>query len=75
MSASLIGRLESSGFRLSTATVSMSLTGSYFSSESAPTPFHHGKNEIKAIEASCDAYLHKQFSPRSLTNAIERRAA
>src|SRR6185369_15788465 len=42
MSASLIGRLESSAFRLSTSTVSMSLTGSCFSSESAPRPFHHG---------------------------------
>ena len=40
--ASLIGRLGSSTFRLSTATVSMSLTGSCFSSESAPRPFHHG---------------------------------
>src|SRR5262249_34936376 len=33
----LIGR-----FRLSTPAVSMSLTGSCFSSESAPRPFHHG---------------------------------
>jgi hypothetical protein len=36
MSASLIGRLGSSTFRLSAAAVSMSLTGSCFSSESAP---------------------------------------
>jgi hypothetical protein len=36
MSASLIGRLGLSAFRLSTITVSMSLTGSCFSSESAP---------------------------------------
>jgi hypothetical protein len=36
MSASLIGRSGSSAFRLSTCTVSMSLTGSCFSSESAP---------------------------------------
>src|SRR5262249_50629220 len=36
MSASLIGRSGSSAFRLSTTTVSMSLTGSCFSSESAP---------------------------------------
>ena len=36
MSASLIGRLGSSTFRLSTTTVSMSLAGSRFSSESAP---------------------------------------
>src|SRR5216684_2619906 len=42
MSASLIGRLGSSAFRLSTTTVSMSLAGSCFSSESAPRPFHHG---------------------------------
>ena len=42
MSASLIGRLGSSAFRLSTITVSMSLTGSCFSTELAPGPFHHG---------------------------------
>src|SRR6516164_8328975 len=41
-SASLIGRLRSSTFRLSATAVSMSLTGSCFSSESAPRPFHHG---------------------------------
>src|SRR5512132_701733 len=42
MSASLIGHSGSSALRLSTTTVSMSLTGSCFSSESAPRPFHHG---------------------------------
>jgi hypothetical protein len=43
MSASLIGHLGSSTFRLSTtATVSMSLAGSCFSSESALGPFHQG---------------------------------
>src|SRR5213595_4104445 len=42
MSASLIGRLGSSTFRPSAAAVSMSLTGSCFSSESAHRPFHHG---------------------------------
>src|SRR5271170_3749357 len=42
MVASLIGRLGSSTFRLSTAAVSMSLAGSCFSLESAPGPFHHG---------------------------------
>ena len=36
MSASLIGHSGSSAFRLSTTTVSMSLTGSCFSSESSP---------------------------------------
>ena len=45
MSASLIGRLGSSAFRLSTSTASTSLTGSCFSSESAPRPFHHGVRE------------------------------
>jgi uncharacterized protein (DUF1810 family) len=40
--ASLIGRSGSSAFRLSTTTVSMSLAGSCFSSESAPRPFQHG---------------------------------
>src|SRR5258706_7679420 len=42
LSASLIGRLGSSAFRLSTTTVSMSLTGSCFSSESASRPFQYG---------------------------------
>src|SRR6476620_420729 len=41
-SASLSGRLGSSAFRPSTTTVSTSLAGSCFSSESAPRPFHHG---------------------------------
>src|SRR5258708_20182748 len=40
MSASLIGRLGSSAFRPSTTTVSMSLAGSCFSSESAPGPLY-----------------------------------
>ena len=42
MSASLIGRLGSSAFRVPTTAVSISLTGSRFSSESAPRPFHYG---------------------------------
>ena len=41
-SASLIGRPRSSAFRLSAGTVSMSLAGSRFSSDSAPGPFQHG---------------------------------
>src|ERR1700690_3031351 len=45
LSASLIGRSGSSTFRLSTTAVSMSLTGSCFSSESALRPFHHGIRE------------------------------
>src|SRR5947207_15445363 len=42
VSASLIARLASSGFRPSTTAVSMSLAGSCFSTESAHRPFHHG---------------------------------
>src|SRR5262249_2641631 len=42
MSASLIGRLVSSAFRLSTTSASVSLAASCFSSESAPRAFHHG---------------------------------
>jgi hypothetical protein len=42
MSASLIGRLRSSAFRLSNVAVSMSLAGSRFSSDSALRPFQHG---------------------------------
>src|SRR6201987_6490899 len=42
MSASLIGHLGSSTFRLSINAVSMSLAGSCFPSEAAPGPFHHG---------------------------------
>ena len=42
MSASLIGRLGSSAFRLSTAAMAMSLAGSCFSTDSARRPVHHG---------------------------------
>ena len=31
-------------------------------------------NEKKAIEAGCNAYLHKPFSPHALIDAIEKRA-
>src|ERR1700722_10514857 len=43
--ASLIGRLGASAFRLSTVTVSGSLAGACFSTESAQRPFHHGIRE------------------------------
>src|SRR5262249_30142762 len=42
MSASLIGRLGSSTFRLSTNSSVDVAHGSRFSSDSAPRPFHHG---------------------------------
>jgi DNA-binding response OmpR family regulator len=31
------------------------------------------QNKKKAIEAGCNAYLHKPFSPRSMIEAIEQR--
>jgi hypothetical protein len=52
MSASLIGRFGSSAFRLSTTSVSMSLTGSRFSPESALGPFHHGNMQKNAIDVA-----------------------
>src|SRR5262245_48609592 len=64
-SASLIGRLGSSTFRLSTTPVSMSLTGSRFSSDSAPRPFHHGGSKVQS-ERNChvaDGFLHPSLSP------------
>jgi len=45
MSASLSGRLGSSAFRLSTITVSTSLAGTRFSSESAPGPSIMGSED------------------------------
>src|SRR6476469_1932557 len=67
-SASLIGRLGSSAFRLSTTAVSMSLTGSRFSSESAPRPFHHGiRGRGGAI--SYAALRQTSAGPGGLTNS------
>ena len=45
MSASLIGRMKSSAFRLSTITVSRSLASTRFSSESAPGPSIMGSED------------------------------
>jgi len=33
------------------------------------------QNEIKAIEAGCDSYLHKPFSAHTLIDAIDKRAS
>ena len=33
------------------------------------------QNKKEAIDAGCNAYLHKPFSPHTLINAIEKRAA
>ena len=60
MSASLIGRLGSSTFRLSTAAVSMSLTGSCFSSESAPRPLY-GAFLVKKFKVGGASFFVHQF--------------
>ena len=58
MSASLIGRLGSSAFRLSTTAVSMSLAGSCFSSESAPGPLYGGFF-VKKLGQGGEAFLRR----------------
>src|ERR1700733_7808625 len=75
MSASLIGRLGSSAFRLSIATVSTSLTGSCFSSESAPRPFHHGiRRRGGAIFGSALPSEERQIQADMRTHLIHRPA-
>ncbi len=64
MSASLIGRLGSSTFRLSATAVSMSLTGSRFSSES-----HQGPS-IMGFE---DEVEQSQVRPCRQTNGRSKR--
>jgi hypothetical protein len=60
MSASLIGRWGSSAFRLSTITVSMSLAGSCFSSESAPRPLY-GAFLVKKFKVGGACFFVDQF--------------
>ncbi len=60
MSASLTGRLGSSTFRLSTAAVWMSLTGSCFSSESAPRPLY-GAFLVKRFKQGGASFFLRQF--------------
>jgi hypothetical protein len=57
--ASLIGRLRSSTFRLSATAMSMSLTGSRFSSESAPGPLY-GASFVKKFGSATHVFL-RQF--------------
>jgi hypothetical protein len=59
MSASLIGRLRSSTFRLSATGMSMSLTGSRFSSESAPGSLY-GASFVKKFGSAAHVFL-RQF--------------
>src|SRR5262249_42464670 len=58
-SASLIGRLRSSTFRPSATAMSMSLTGSCFSSESAPEPLY-GASFVKKFGSATHVFL-RQF--------------
>jgi hypothetical protein len=75
MSASLIGRLGSSTFRLSTYAVSMSLTGSRFSSESAPRPFHHGiRGQGGTISTAALPSVERQDQADIRTHLIHRPA-
>jgi hypothetical protein len=73
--ASLIGRLGSSAFRLSTTTVSMSLAGSCFSSESAPGPSIMGVED--GVEQSfgrpCCQRDGRSKRPSELTSSIVPR--
>src|SRR5882724_2050222 len=64
MSASLIGHLGSSAFRLSTTTVSMSLAGSCFSSESAPGPLY-GAFFVKEFARAANLLSFVSFFVRS----------
>src|ERR1700756_5685204 len=74
--ASLIGHLGSSTFRLpTTATVSTSLAGSCFSSESAPGPFHHGiRSRGGTIFYSAFPSVEQQAQADSRTRLIHRPA-
>ena len=74
-SASLIGHSGSSTFRLSTTPVSMSLTGSCFSSESAPRPFHHGIEDVveQSFGRSCRQTNGRSKRTYDLTSSIVPR--
>src|SRR5258705_12898593 len=66
MSASLIGRLGSSAFRLFAPSVLMSLAGSCFSSESAPRPLYgvfFVKELARAAKLSFVDFLVRSQSP------------
>src|SRR5258705_1664441 len=62
--SSLIGRLRPSAFRLSTTTLSMSLAGSCFSSESAPSPLY-GAFFVKEFARAANLLSFVSFFVRS----------
>src|SRR6516165_5027490 len=59
----------SSTFRLTTTPVSMSLTGSRFSSDSAPRPFHHGDSKTRWNNLSGGLAVNMTAGPSGQTNA------
>ena len=75
MSASLIGRFGSSAFRLSTTAVSMSPTGSRFSSESAQGPSTMGfEDEVEqSVPRLCRHLVGKSKRTCELTSSIVPR--
>src|ERR1043166_2265392 len=72
MSASLIGRLGSSAFRLSTAAASTSLAGSCFSPESAQGPSIMGFED--EVERSFRRPCRRQVQADMRTHLIHRPA-
>jgi hypothetical protein len=73
--SSLIGRLGSSAFRLSTVTVLGSLAGACFSTESAQRPFHHGIRERGGtiFRAALPVAIGRSKRPSGLTSSIVPR--
>src|SRR6266699_3809024 len=69
MSASLIGHSGSSAFRLSTTTVSMSLTGSCFSSESAPGALPSWDSRTRWNNLSGGLAVRRTVGPSGHTNS------
>ena len=75
MSASLIGHSGSSAFRLSTTTVSMSLTGSRFSSDSAPRALPSWDSKTRWNNLSGDLAVNgRQVQADIRTHLIHRPA-
>src|SRR4030095_3620978 len=69
MSASLIGHSGSSAFRLSTTTVSMSLTGSCFSSESAPVALPSWDSRTRRNNLSGGLAVRRTVGPSGHANS------
>src|SRR5262249_22299017 len=69
LSASLIGHSGSSAFRLSTTTVSMSLTGSCFSSESAPGALPSWDSRTRRNDLSGGLAVRRTVGPSGHANS------